>query len=366
MKLPALCPALLCLLALAGCEQKAGESAGPTSAAAPVAPPPSPAAQRVPQQLPALYAGTLPCADCPGIRLELDLRANHVFVQRMTYLGRTPEVVVDAIGQWSIQDDKVLILDGADDPSSAWSIRDVDTLIKLDIHGNPIESNLNYTIDRQASYQSLEPRLTMRGMYRYMADAAMFEECLTGLKLPVAAEGDNIALQTAYLSVKHEPDAPVLASVQGLIAPRPAMEGDQPVPTLVVEKFVRFWPNETCGARGVTHELASTRWVLMRLNDEPVNSSELQREPFIALEGNEHRVFGNGGCNRVVGGYATDGDKITFKPLALTRMACPNMAFESAFEKALNDATRWKISGAHLELFDANGAVVARFEERNL
>jgi hypothetical protein len=42
------------------------------------------------------------------------------------------------------------------------------------------------------------------------------------------------------------------------------------------------------------------------------------------------------------------------------------MAFESAFEKALNDAARWKISGAHLELFDANGAVVARFEERNL
>jgi copper homeostasis protein (lipoprotein) len=366
MKLFAMFPALLCVLAFAGCEQKAAESAGPAPAAAPVALPPSPAAQRVPQQLPALYAGTLPCADCPGIRLELDLRANHVFVQRMTYLGRIPEAVVDEIGQWSIQDDKVLILDGADDPSSAWSIRDVDTLTKLDVHGNPIESNLNYTIDRQASYQSLEPRLTMRGMYRHMADATVFEECLTGLKLPVAAEGDDIALQTAYSSVKREPGTPALASVQGSIASRPAMEGDPSVPTLIVEKFMRFWPNETCGARGVTHELANTRWVLMRLNDEPVNGGELQREPFIALEGNEHRVFGNGGCNRVVGGYETDGDRITFKPLALTRMACPHMAFESAFEKALNAAARWKISGAHLELFDANGAVVARFEERNL
>ncbi|HEY6644948.1 META domain-containing protein [Povalibacter sp.] len=357
-------PALLCASLLGGCGQETAEPslAAPTAAM----PPPSPAAQRVPQQLPALYAGTLPCADCPGIRYELDLRANHVFVLRMTYLDTDPAIAVDEIGQWSIQEDKVLILDGADEPPTVWSIRDVDTLSKLDRDGNPIASKLNYTLVRQANYAALEPRLTMRGLYQSMADTAQFEECLTGLKLPVAQEGDNVALEAAYAALRREPGSAALVSIEGRIAAHPAMEGDRSVDTLVVDRFVRFSPNESCGARGVTHELASTRWVLMRLNDVPVNVSELQREPFIALEGNEHRVFGNGGCNRVVGGYQADGDQITFKPLALTRMACPNMAFESAFEKALAAAVRWKVSGAHLELFDANGAVVARFEERNL
>ncbi|HMN45806.1 MAG TPA: META domain-containing protein [Povalibacter sp.] len=365
MKLPALLPALLCTLAMAGCEQKsaAPPAAAPQPAAGAV-PQPSSAAQSVPQQLPALYSGTLPCADCPGIRFDLDLRANHVYVLRMTYLER--DTSVDDIGQWSIQEDEVLTLTGSGERPSAWAIRDVDTLSKLDIEGKPIESNLNYTIVRQPDYTALEPHLTMRGLYRYMADAAQFEECLTGLKLPVAMEGDNVALQTAYATVRREPGAAVLASVEGRIAPRPAMEGDRTVDMLVVDRFVRFWPNESCGARGVTHDLVSTRWVLTRLNDEPVDVSKLQREPFIALEGNEHRVFGNGSCNRVVGAYETEGERITFKQLALTRMACPNMDFEAAFGKALNAATRWKISGAHLELFDADGKVVARFEERNL
>jgi copper homeostasis protein (lipoprotein) len=363
MKLPALLPVLMCVLAIAGCEQKSATPPSPDQAAI-AAPEPSPAARSVPQQLPALYSGTLPCADCPGIRFDLDLRANHVYVLRMTYLERNTSV--DDIGQWSIGQDDVLTLTGGDERPSAWAIRDVDTLDKLDVEGKPIESTLNYTIVRQPAYAALEPHLTMRGLYRTMADAAQFEECLTGLKLPVAMEGDNVALQTAYASVRHEPGTPVMASVEGRIAMRPAMEGDQPVEMLVVDKFVRFWPNESCGARGVTHELASTRWVLTRLNDEPVDLSKLQREPFIAMESNERRVSGHGSCNRIVGAYETEGDRIAFKQLALTRMACPNMDLESAFGKALNAATRWKISGAHLELFDADGKVVARFEERNL
>ncbi|MBP7570587.1 MAG: META domain-containing protein [Acidobacteria bacterium] len=41
-----------------------------------------------PDALPATFAGDLPCADCPGIRLTLELLAEHVFVYRLTYQGR--------------------------------------------------------------------------------------------------------------------------------------------------------------------------------------------------------------------------------------------------------------------------------------
>jgi len=40
--------------------------------------------------------------------------------------------------------------------------------------------------------------------------------------------------------------------------------------------------------------------------------------------GAEGRVQGSGGCNRFTGSYEVDGDKITFGPLAATRMLCPD------------------------------------------
>jgi heat shock protein HslJ len=52
--------------------------------------------------------------------------------------------------------------------------------------------------------------------------------------------------------------------------------------------------------------------------------------------------------------------------MATTRMACPEafMAQESAFLKALEAVAAWKISGNRLELKDANGLVLARFDEK--
>ena len=358
---------------IGGCERQrpasqpampASATSQPAQATVPTAPPPG--AQHTEPQLPALYAGVLPCADCEGIRHELDLRPTNVFFLRMTYLGKPPPNTFDDIGQWSIHDDQVLTLRGGRDAPMAWSIEDVGTLRKLDVHGNPIDLSANLDITRQPSYASLEPQLQMRGMYQYMADAALFEECLTGLKMPVATEGESAAVERAYGKTGHEPGQPVLVSVEGRIGRRPAMEGDQLVDTLIVDKLGQFWPNEHCGARGVTHELESTRWVLVRLGDEVVTVTDQQREPFIVLESTEHRISGHGGCNRIVGGYQLDGEKITFTQLAMTRMACPDMKYEDAFGKALNAATNWKISGAYLELFGVNGMVIARFEERNL
>ena len=136
-----------------------------------------------------------------------------------------------------------------------------------------------------------------------MADAALFEECLTGLKLPVAQEGDNAALEAAYTAKRREPGQPILATVDGRIALRPVMDGDGTVDTLVVERFDQLWPNESCGARGVTHELEGTRWVLTRLGDEVVTLNEGQRELSLALERSERRVAGYAGCNRLIGAY---------------------------------------------------------------
>lgn len=348
------------IVTLSACEQKTTEP----PAAAPATLPPAAATPAPAQQLPALYAGVLPCADCEGIRHEIDLRANNVFFERSTYLGT--DTVVDRVGHWQLGDDKVLALFSGGSGPQLWSMVDVGTLHKLDVEGKPIDSQLNYSLTRQETYAPIEPKLRLRGAYRYMADAGLFEECLTGLKLPVAQEGDNAALESAYGARRKEPGEPILATVDGYIAARPAMEGNQTVDTLVVERFDQLWPNENCGARGVTHELEGTRWVLMRLGDEIVTLSEGQRELSLALERSEHRVAGYAGCNRLIGAYELAGERITFRQMALTRMACPDMKYENAFARALEAARTWKITGPNLELFDESGRMVARFEERNL
>jgi uncharacterized lipoprotein NlpE involved in copper resistance len=99
---------------------------------------------------------------------------------------------------------------------------------------------------RAAKLEPLEPRLRLRGRYRYMADAGIFTECVTGRRLPVAEAEDNAALQAAYGKARGQPGDELLVQLEGRIALRPKLEGSGTVPTLVVERFLRLRPGERC------------------------------------------------------------------------------------------------------------------------
>ena len=80
--------------------------------------------------LPALYSGVLPCADCPGIRYEIDLRPRNVFFLRMTYTGTTPERSYEDIGAWSLASDlRTLALRNSRQGPLLFSIADAATLL---------------------------------------------------------------------------------------------------------------------------------------------------------------------------------------------------------------------------------------------
>ena len=65
----------------------------------------------------------------------------------------------------------------------------------------------------------------MRGMFRYLADAVSFTECLTGQRWPVATQGQNATLEREYLKLRKEPGQPLLVSVAGEVRQLPRMEG---------------------------------------------------------------------------------------------------------------------------------------------
>ncbi len=206
--------------------------------------------------LPASFSGEAPCADCPGLRHALELYPDQTYVYRLTRF----DVVVDGgadgerdgdvthfddIGRWVLEQGMITLRGGREAPVF-FAVRDVATLIRLDIEGMPVASAAEHPLTRAARFQAIEPVLFMRGMYRYLADAALFEECLTGWRLPVSMEADNIALERAYLASGTPPGEPVLVNLEGRIGSRPGMEGDALVRSLVPVRFINIWPGANC------------------------------------------------------------------------------------------------------------------------
>jgi putative lipoprotein len=113
--------------------------------------------------------------------------------------------------------------------------------------------------------------------------------------------------------------------------------------------------------------LENTYWRLVLLGNQPVTVVANQGEPHFVLHRADKRISGSGGCNRITGSYALEGERLTFKQMAGTMMACVGgMDTERAFLDALQQVARARVTQQHLELLDASGTVLGRFEAVHL
>lgn len=97
--------------------------------------------------VPATYRGDLPCADCPGIRHTLQLLPDNRYVLRLEYLGRGTTFEED--GHWRMDKAQgVLVLEERKDGPSRLQIASPTTLVMLDMQGQAVDSDLNYTLTR--------------------------------------------------------------------------------------------------------------------------------------------------------------------------------------------------------------------------
>jgi copper homeostasis protein (lipoprotein) len=295
----------------------------------------------------------------------VDLLPEGRYRLRVTHVGRPEPNRFDDIGRWSRDESgRIVLRGGGEAPVFLMPVEDGAALRKLDLLGKPIESGHNDRLERLPEPRLIEPRLFLAGMFTHMADAAAITLCVDGQRLPVAMEGDYLALEAAYRQANPQPGQALLASLEGLITQRPSMEpGRPPQTTLVVERFIAVRPRESCGQPLADSPLRGTYWKLVRLGDEPVAAAAQQREAHLVFAADVLRVAGSGGCNRLTGSFELDGDRLRFGRMASTRMSCPDgMDQEQRFLEALQQAARCRIRGSRLELLDANGAVRARFE----
>ncbi len=115
----------------------------------------------------------------------------------------------------------------------------------LDREGNPIESQFNYTLAPVKATLPATP-MAMRGMYFYMADAAIFTDCATGKKVSVA---NNAQLERDYAVARGNDSKPVLLTVEGHFTLESNPDSGELVKTLVADKDAKFAAGKDCESK---------------------------------------------------------------------------------------------------------------------
>lgn len=210
---------------------------------------PPPAAPLEWPALPVSFSGTLPCADCAGIRTTLTLLPDSTYRLRRVYLDRGTahgDTLFVALGRWQQAADDRVALSGADGVEQ-FRLRSTDTLRMLDRSGTDIVSDLPYELARTASVDPIRDEARFVGAFTYLADAAGFRECQSGVRFPVLMEGDYLALERAYAAAKPAPNAPMLVRLRGRLRERPAdLEGPREQDVLEVVQYLGPADGTTC------------------------------------------------------------------------------------------------------------------------
>lgn len=88
-------------------------------------------------------------------------------------------------------------------------------------------------------------------------------------------------------------------------------------------------------------------WNIIEVNGTAVVPAPGQEFPYIGFDTKAGKVFGNSGCNRMMGSFDVNAKPgtIDLGALASTRMACPDMTVENNVLSALNKVKKYKKLG---------------------
>ena len=99
------------------------------------------------------------------------------------------------------------------------------------------------------------------------------------------------------------------------------------------------------------HDLANTNWRVVSIDGRPVPMSGHY------FNFDRDRLSGKLGCNTIGGGYGVKGTTLTAGPLMVTRMACPDMQFETQGARIMGQPMIISESGDRLTLTNRLGTI---------
>ncbi|MDE6716519.1 MAG: META domain-containing protein, partial [Muribaculaceae bacterium] len=110
----------------------------------------------------------------------------------------------------------------------------------------------------------------------------------------------------------------------------------------------------------------SGEWLIENVSGTKVTPSEMQDTAFIGFDVANGSVYGNAGCNRIMGSFNKDAKpgELVLENTGATRMMCPDMSVEDLVLPALGEVKSYKFDNGTLLLLNSNGDVVFTLEKR--
>lgn len=105
-------------------------------------------------------------------------------------------------------------------------------------------------------------------------------------------------------------------------------------------------------------------WAITEVNGQKV---EAEQVPFIGFDVEQKRMYGNSGCNRMMGTFEADSlnpGQLKFGAIGSTRMMCPDMETETKVLEALDGTKRFSMKGGIAYLLDENGSKLLTLKKR--
>lgn len=110
--------------------------------------------------------------------------------------------------------------------------------------------------------------------------------------------------------------------------------------------------------------LQNKAWILTHIGATEFKTDPTAHNvPSIQFDSTTQRVSGADGCNRIMGGYSIQKDKLSLTQLAATQMMCVNtMELAGKYNAALSKVVAYQVYAKTLRLLDEHGNPVLQFE----
>jgi hypothetical protein len=194
----------------------------------------------MPDDLPGVYTGDLPCSNCAAIAATLWLRSDERFFLRQSYVqadGAVDGRSTYALGHWRWDSHAaVLVLTGAG-PERRIEWVDAD---HLQLH---TFSQVEHVLTRDPLDPPFGDELRLDGESVMVDRSAVFTECLTGLQLQVADDAGFAELRRRH-RVLGSSGKSALTGIDGRIIQ--VADGDSIAERLVIERIVDLKPGVGC------------------------------------------------------------------------------------------------------------------------
>ncbi len=294
------------------------------------------------------YLGMLPCADCEKISYRLQLKPDGSYSSHMVYVGKSDKAF-DESGRFTLRSDGIVVLDKKEEGMKYFK-KHPQGMQMLDSQGHEITGDLagryilmpmlrNNDAPVEGQSQNFLYNLWSQGIDFYARGNEPFWSLdmdfdkrfrftvLDGLDLNTPA-AEAVPAQDAKITRYHAQtesgELIISANAEPCTDSMSGKRFDYTVTVQAKQTSDKSYRNFSGCGDYVPDMRLTDIWVVEQVDGAMLQPASFMKGlPTLELSAKERRLSGHDGCNRIGGGFSTQGHTIRFQQLVGTKMFCP-------------------------------------------